>query len=70
MKNKKYNYKQEFESDNEICGDEIVCPYCFEEYEQDREFVEGDEEKLVCSSCGENFFANVHISYTYTSSKN
>lgn len=54
------------------CEDEVYCPYCGEEYEQDvddYELYNEGETELVCPECDKLFVVEVSVSYSYATKR-
>ncbi|APM41375.1 hypothetical protein [Clostridium kluyveri] len=55
---------------NHECTDEIVCPFCGQEFTDSWEY--GDDEALgliECDECGKSFYASREVSITYSTRK-
>ena len=49
--------------------DEIVCPYCGQEFSDSLEFIDQDGDDIDCDACGKSFELTVNHSVTYSTSR-
>ena len=61
-----------FDDPDTTCTEEIICPYCGHVHSGSWDFhlpEDGSPEKIQCEECEKEFFADVELTVTYSSSK-